>query len=77
MGNFRPLDTKCWEKFLSSFGFELDRIKGSHHQWKKRGFRPIPVWGDEKQIPPFHLKKGCETIGTTLVDLYAWAEKNC
>jgi predicted RNA binding protein YcfA (HicA-like mRNA interferase family) len=77
MGNFRPLQTKCWEKFLLFHKFQLSRIKGSHHQWTKNGFRTIPVWGDEKQIPPFHLKKGCETIGVSLDDLYKWAEVNC
>jgi len=77
MGNFRPLDTNCWEKFLSTFGYSLNRKSSSHHQWTKKGFRTIPVWGDEKQIPPLHLKKSCESMGKTLHDLYAWAAKNC
>lgn len=77
MGNFRPLDTKCWEKFLTYMGFTLSRIKSSHHQWTKPGFRTIPVWGDEKQIPPFHLKKSCESMKIDLTLVYAWAEKNC
>ena len=77
MGNFRPLDTACWEKFLAFMGFSLTRIKGSHHQWTRRNFRTIPVWGDEKQIPPFHLKKGCETMKTSLEELYKWSDKNC
>ncbi|MEP6465250.1 MAG: type II toxin-antitoxin system HicA family toxin [Parafilimonas sp.] len=77
MGNFRPLNTDCWEKFLSLKGFQLSRVKGSHFQWKRAGYRTIPVWHDEKQIPPAHLKTGCFTLGITMQDLYAWAEENC
>lgn len=77
MGNFRPLPTKCWELFLTKHGFTYHHTTGSHDQWKKRGCRTIPVWGDEKEIPAFHLKSGCKTIGCNLEDLYAWADKNC
>jgi hypothetical protein len=77
MGNFRPLPTKCWERFLIFHAFKQSRIAASHHQWTKKGCRTIPVWGDEKQIPAFHLKTGCRTIGCTLEDLYKWAEENC
>jgi len=77
MGNFRPLDTSCWEKFLTFMGFSLNRKSSSHHQWTRNGFRTIPVWGNEKQIPPFHLMRGCESMNTTLEVLYAWANKNC
>jgi hypothetical protein len=77
MGNFRPLPTKCWEKFLSLHGFIYKRTAASHDQWTKRGFRTIPVQGNEKQVPAFHMKNGCEIIGCTLDDLYTWAENNC
>jgi len=77
MGNFRPLPTTCWENFLLFHGFAHKRTASSHDQWVKRGFRTIPVWGDEKQIPPQHLKTGCRTIGCTMTDLYNWAEVNC
>jgi len=75
---FRPLLTKCWENFLTANGFKYSgRTKGSHDQWTKRNHRTIPVWGDEKEIPAFHLKTGCKTIGCSLDDLYVWAAKNC
>ncbi len=74
---FRPLPTKCWENFLTSKGFKYSRTKGSHDQWTKAGHRTIPVWGDEKEIPSFHLKTGCNSIGCSIDDLYAWAAKNC
>lgn len=76
-GNFRPLRTNCWEKFLIFKGFKLDRTKGSHDQWKRKGTRTIPVWGNEKEIPAFHLKTSCRTIGCDIEDLYNWAEDNC
>lgn len=77
MGNFRPLDTKCWERFLTLKGYHYKSTKGSHDQWTKPGSRTIPVWGNEKQIPAFHLKTGCSTIGITLEELYNWADENC
>ena len=77
MGDFRPLLTKCWEAFLLLNGFKYSRTKGSHDQWTKKGHRTIPVWGDEKEIPAFHLKTGCRTIGCNIDDLYKWASNNC
>lgn len=77
MGNFRPIATKCWERFLTKMGFAHTRTKGSHDQWIKKGFRTIPVWGDEKQIPAFHLKSGCISMGIDIKELYEWAKINC
>jgi hypothetical protein len=55
-----------------------DKRKSRHDIWTKKGsVRSIPVWGDEKEIPPQHLKTSCITIGCTLQDLYAWSEVNC
>lgn len=75
MGNFRPLPTKCWESFLAYKGFDYDRTKGSHHQWTKKGYRTIPVWGDEKEIPALHLKTSSRTIGCSLNEVYLWLIK--
>lgn len=77
MGNYRPIDTSCWEKFLTLKNFKFNRTKGSHDSWTKPGHRTIPVWGNEKQIPAFHLRGGCKTIGCSMKDLYEWAEENC
>jgi len=77
MGNFRPLSTKCWITFLLYKGYIYDRTSSSHHQYKKPGQRTIPVWGNEKEIPPFHLRTSCKTIGCTIEELYKWAEENC
>ena len=77
MGNFRPLSTKCWEAFLKYKGFVYDHTSSSHDQWKKAGFRTIPVWGNEKQIPALHLRTSCKTIKCTIGEIYEWAEKNC
>ena len=77
MGNFRPLQTKCWEKFLTFKGYKYNRTASSHDQWTKKGYRTIPVWGDEKEIPAQHLKTSCRTLGCTLEELYAWVAENC
>jgi predicted RNA binding protein YcfA (HicA-like mRNA interferase family) len=75
--NFRPLPLKCWENYLTLCGYVCVRTKGSHDQWVKRGCRTIPVWGNEKQIPAFHLKTSCKNLNTTLEQLYNWAKENC
>ena len=74
---FKPLNTSCWEKFLTSKGYKYSRTAGSHDQWTKKLHRTIAVWGNEKQIPAFHLKTSCKSIGCTLEDLYKWADENC
>lgn len=74
---FKPLNTRCWENFLTANGYKHVRTAGSHDQWTKPNHRTIPVWGNEKQIPAFHLKTSCKAIGCTLDDLYAWAAINC
>lgn len=77
MGNFRPLPTKCWEKFLTHKGYTKTRTKGSHDQWTKRGSRTIPCWGSEKEIPAMHLRTSCRTMNIDLSVVYDWAMKNC
>ena len=75
--NFRPFPTKCGEMFLIEIGQSHKRTKGSHDQCSKPNYRTIPVWGDEKEIPAFHLKSSCKSMGKTLDDLYLWADANC
>ena len=43
------MKTKDLLKILKDNGWELFRVKGSHHQYKKTGFRtiPVPVHGKE------------------------------
>ncbi len=78
MGNYRPLPTKCWEKYLRSIGFNYARTKASHDQWTKKGcFRSITVRGKDKEVPALHLKTSSRTIGVSLETIYDWAEKNC
>jgi predicted RNA binding protein YcfA (HicA-like mRNA interferase family) len=74
---FKPAPTKCWVKFLTFKGFTCVRISASHHQYKKSGYRTIPVWGDEKQIPAQHIKQSCTSMGIKPDDFYNWASENC
>lgn len=75
--SYRPISTKCWEKFLAFKGYRYSRTAASHDQWTKHGSRTIPVWGDEKEIPAMHLKTSCRTIGCSLDELYEWIKENC
>jgi len=77
MGNFRPLPVKCFEAFLIANGFIKDRISASHHIWTKKGVcRSVVIQGNEKEVPAFHLRTNCRTIGCTLDQMYSWAEDN-
>jgi len=77
MGNNRPIKTKCWIAYLKSLGFELTRTTGSHYMYVKKGFRTIPVWESEKEIPAMHIRTSCRTIGVDITDVYAWTDANC
>tara|TARA_R110002096_G_scaffold373012_1_gene566549 strand:+ start:72 stop:311 length:240 start_codon:yes stop_codon:yes gene_type:complete len=79
MGTLKPFETKCWIKFLQANGWSFSgRIKGSHHQYTKKGaIRSIPVWEAKKEIPGFHIQTGCRTIGTTTKIARQWAKDNC
>jgi len=44
---------------------------------KKGCLRSVVVRTKEKDVPALHLKTNCRTIGCTINDLYAWADKNC
>jgi len=77
MGKFRPIDTKCWERLLKYAGYRFDRIHSSHHIWTKKGSRSIPVWGNEKQIPPIHIKTGSITLGWSAEQIESWIKENC
>lgn len=75
----RPVKTKDWIAFLNYHGFTFSgRIKGSHHQYTKKGaIRAIPVWAEKKEIPANHIKISCRTIGVTAKEAYDWIENNC
>lgn len=77
MGNFRPLPTPCVIKLLLSYGFDCDRSKGSHFQYKRRGSRTVPIWENEKEIPAFHLRSVSHVIGLSMKQIYQWAADNC
>jgi len=77
MGTDRPIPTKCWEKFLAARGYHLERTSSSHDQWVKDGYRTIPVWGNKKEIPFFHIKTSCRSIGCNVHQVHEWIQKNC
>jgi predicted RNA binding protein YcfA (HicA-like mRNA interferase family) len=77
MGSYRPIKTSCWIKFLEFHGLVQKNVVGSHFKYSKKGLkRPIPVWASEKEIPAFHVRKGCETLDVTIEEFYKWMEEN-
>ena len=78
MGNFRPLATKCFLAFLDMMGFRYSRTESSHDMYIKKGcLRSIVIRKKDKTVPAFHIKTNCKTIGCSMSDVYAWADKNC
>ena len=78
MGNNRPIPIGCWENFLISKGCEFVRIRASHHHWKcPNCLRPITFWGNEKEIPGFHIKTCLNTLGIKRTSFLQWVKENC
>lgn len=74
---FKPVDTRCWERFLKFMGYTHVRTASSHDQWTKKNSRTIPVWGNKKTIPAIHIKTSCATMGIDTDVFYIWAKENC
>ncbi len=79
MGQFRPIPTRCWERFLKAHGCKFKSQKGtSHHKWKCPGcFQSIIFRGSEKEIPFAHIATNLETMGHSKEYFFEWIEKNC
>jgi len=77
MGDFRPIKTKCWIKYLEHLGYSFNRVKGSHFQYTMEGKRTIPVRENDKDVPALHLRTSCKSLGINIDDVYDWIEKNC
>jgi len=72
MGDYRPIKTKLFIKFLKRNGcYRLDsKSGGSHSYWKRAGLtRRITIREADKEIPPLHIKTNLETLGLKFEDL--------
>jgi predicted RNA binding protein YcfA (HicA-like mRNA interferase family) len=72
MGDFRPIKTKSFIKFLELHNCYRVGSKsgGSHFYWKKPGLtRRITIREADKEIPPLHIKTNLETLGLKFQDL--------
>lgn len=72
MGDFRPIKTKYFIKFLRQNGCYRTGTKsgGSHTYWKKAGLtRRITIREADKEIPPLHIKTNLQTLGLKFEDL--------
>ena len=78
MGNYRPIKTKQFIKFLESHNCYRVAKKsgGSHSHWKRPGLtRRITIREADKEIPPFHIKTNLETLGLEFKDLEDFLKK--
>jgi predicted RNA binding protein YcfA (HicA-like mRNA interferase family) len=78
MGGLRPINMRCYLKYLEAFGLTHIRTKASHHHYTKRGLlRPIVIQGAEKEVPGFHVSTNAKTLGHSLATAYNWFDENC
>ena len=78
MGEFRPVKTKDFIKFLKKYNCYRveEKSGGSHFYWKKPGLtRRITIREADKDIPPFHIKTNLQTLGLKFEDLEAFLNK--
>lgn len=50
-------------KLLEQNGWELDRVRGSHHQFKKEGYIPVTVPHPKKDLPKGLVRKIMKDAG--------------
>lgn len=75
--SYKPIPTKCWERFLLQHGFKYKRTTASHDQWSKPGvLRPIVFRGKDKEIPAFHISTCLKTMGYTQEYFEKWVKEN-
>ncbi|HHC78261.1 MAG TPA: type II toxin-antitoxin system HicA family toxin [Flavobacteriia bacterium] len=78
MAAFKPIKTKCFIAFLKYKKCVEKRSKGSHHQYKCPGcWRTITIRPKDKNIPPLHVMTNLKSMGVSMADFKAWADKNC
>lgn len=77
MGDYRPIKTKLFIKFLKSHNcYRLKKSTGSHSYWKRPGLtRRITIREADKEIPPLHIKTNLETLGLNFKDLEEFIQK--
>lgn len=74
----KPVDTKCWEKFLTHNNCMFEKNDGTHHKWKcPNCMRSIIFWGHKKEVPRFHISTCLKTLGKTNKEFNLWAKGNC
>jgi predicted RNA binding protein YcfA (HicA-like mRNA interferase family) len=78
MGDFRPIKTKLFIKFLLLHScYRVNhKSSGSHNYWKRPGLtRRITIREADKDIPPLHIKTNLTTLGLKFSDLEAFLNK--
>ena len=75
MGNFRPIKTSLFIKFLLSNECYkvLNKSNGSHSYYKKPGLpRRVTIREADKEIPAMHIQTNLRTLGLKFEDLEAF-----
>ena len=78
MGDYRPVKTTCWVKFLIENNCKYKRTKASHDHYKcPNCLRSITHREKDKEIPSFHINTNLETMGISKKDFWKWVADNC
>ena len=78
MGNNRPVQVKCWERFLESKGCKYKSTEASHDKWRCPGCtRSIIHRSKDKDIPAFHINTNLKSMNISKDDFWKWVSENC
>lgn len=77
MGNYRPIKTSDFRKFLKAHNCRFRGQESSHELWKcPRCHRTVTFRYVDKTIPALHIKTNLRTMGIKLKYLHDWIQKN-
>lgn len=78
MGNNRPVQVKCWERFLKANNCSYKSTHASHDKWRCPGcIQSIIFRGAEKEIPFAHIATNLLTMKIEKEVFIEWVKVNC
>lgn len=76
MGKKTSVKTSDFRKVLIFLGLTLQRTKGSHESWAKKGMtRPVIIQTSKKEIPIHILKSNLKTLDLSEDDFFEILDK--
>ena len=78
MGNYRPIPTDCWVRFLKSKNCYPKSVNSSHHKWRcPNCVMSIIFWENKKEVPFAHITTCLQTMKISKQEFLDWLKNNC